>query len=306
MIFDCWWGWLDESFRWFIKDNYPWILFLYVPAACTSIGQPMDAGIIAKVKGKMRSLFSKCGPPPHPHTHAHTRARARHARMPPFATRLSLWWAPRRPSRCGRWLFDMVCDSLAANGNDAEKVEVPHDIKTLRQQIILSLGRANDMLRGEEAREGLVACWRKTTLLDAWEKQRETIVEAAMAAPKLFGHISWAGTGTPKARRCAAPPPQARPPPPLLLLAHHAPRYPHHGTAPLTRRRRAAAAQEHYEWDGGEEEEPEATDDGAADWAAMEDDLEDEHGWGVDEGDDDGAEEDEEEGSGEDGGDNDE
>jgi len=79
-------------------------------------------------------------------------------------------------------------------------------------------------------------------------------------------------------------------------------RHTNHGTAPLTRRRRAAAAQEHYEWDGGEEEEPEATDDGAADWAAMEDDLEDEHGWGVDEGDDDGAEED----GGEDGGDDDE
>ena len=28
-----------------------------VPASCTPVGQPMDAGIIAKIKGKLRALY---------------------------------------------------------------------------------------------------------------------------------------------------------------------------------------------------------------------------------------------------------
>jgi len=55
LIVDCWWGWLDASFRDFVKRNYPWIRLLFVPAGCTPVAQPMDAGIIAKVKGILRT-----------------------------------------------------------------------------------------------------------------------------------------------------------------------------------------------------------------------------------------------------------
>jgi len=57
LIVDCWWGWLDASFRDFVKQSYPWIRLLFVPAGCTPVAQPMDAGIIAKVKGILRAFY---------------------------------------------------------------------------------------------------------------------------------------------------------------------------------------------------------------------------------------------------------
>jgi hypothetical protein len=43
LILDCWWGWLGAFITW-LKDTYPFIKLVYVPAACTPKGQPMDAG----------------------------------------------------------------------------------------------------------------------------------------------------------------------------------------------------------------------------------------------------------------------
>eukprot|EP00966_Prymnesium_polylepis_P037282 865795-Prymnesium_polylepis.1 len=40
-----------------MATKYPWIRLLFVPASCTPVAQPMDAGIIAKLKGKMRKLY---------------------------------------------------------------------------------------------------------------------------------------------------------------------------------------------------------------------------------------------------------
>ena len=57
IIIDCWYGWIDASFREWVANKYPWIRFIYVPAACTPVAQPMDAGIIAKIKGKLRKLY---------------------------------------------------------------------------------------------------------------------------------------------------------------------------------------------------------------------------------------------------------
>ena len=37
--------------------KYPWIRLLFVPARCTPVAQPMDAGIIAKIKGLLRKLY---------------------------------------------------------------------------------------------------------------------------------------------------------------------------------------------------------------------------------------------------------
>ena len=63
LIVDCWYGswygWLDAGFKAFLADNYSWIRLLYVPGSCTPKGQPMDAGIIAKIKGKLRTHYNK-------------------------------------------------------------------------------------------------------------------------------------------------------------------------------------------------------------------------------------------------------
>lgn len=59
LIIDCWDGWLNKDFRKWLSDNYPNILRVYVPAACTPVAQPADAGHIAKIKGKMRHLHGE-------------------------------------------------------------------------------------------------------------------------------------------------------------------------------------------------------------------------------------------------------
>lgn len=59
LILDCWWGWLDKGFLDYVKAKYPWIRVLYVPAACTPVAQPMDAGIIAKIKGLLRRAYGR-------------------------------------------------------------------------------------------------------------------------------------------------------------------------------------------------------------------------------------------------------
>ena len=56
LLLDCWWGWLDKTFIDHTKTKYPWIKLVYVPPACTPIGQPQDGGTIAKVKAILRNL----------------------------------------------------------------------------------------------------------------------------------------------------------------------------------------------------------------------------------------------------------
>jgi hypothetical protein len=59
VLVDCWWGWLDADFRVFVRNKFPYIRLLYVPAACTPVAQPMDAGIIAQIKGFLRRLYGR-------------------------------------------------------------------------------------------------------------------------------------------------------------------------------------------------------------------------------------------------------
>ena len=51
LLVDCWWGWLDTGFRKWLKKEHPYVLLLFVPACCTPVGQPNDAGIKAILKG---------------------------------------------------------------------------------------------------------------------------------------------------------------------------------------------------------------------------------------------------------------
>ena len=53
LLVDCWWGWLDAGFRDWLHEEYPWVLQVVVPARCTPVAQPDDAGIIAMLKGKL-------------------------------------------------------------------------------------------------------------------------------------------------------------------------------------------------------------------------------------------------------------
>jgi hypothetical protein len=57
LIVDCWYGWIDAGFKEWLSARYPWLRLIFVPAACTPVAQPMDAGIIAKIKGVMRKLY---------------------------------------------------------------------------------------------------------------------------------------------------------------------------------------------------------------------------------------------------------
>lgn len=57
LLLDMWWGWIDPKFKKFVLDEHPWIKLVYVPAACTPVGQPMDAGIIAMIKGLLRKYY---------------------------------------------------------------------------------------------------------------------------------------------------------------------------------------------------------------------------------------------------------
>ena len=59
LIVDCWWGWLCADFRNYVKQSYPYIRLLYVPACCTPVAQPMDAGVIAKRKGLLRTKYGR-------------------------------------------------------------------------------------------------------------------------------------------------------------------------------------------------------------------------------------------------------
>ena len=54
----CTWGWLDGTFRRRLQTNYPWICLVFVLGSYTPKAQPMDAGIIAKLKGKLRAHYS--------------------------------------------------------------------------------------------------------------------------------------------------------------------------------------------------------------------------------------------------------
>ena len=59
LIVDIWWGWIDPKFKAWLASTYPWIKLLFVPGSCTPVAQPMDAGIIAKIKGKLRKYYGK-------------------------------------------------------------------------------------------------------------------------------------------------------------------------------------------------------------------------------------------------------
>ena len=67
LIVDCWYGWKDQdkrktliSFHHYVRNHYPWLQLLFVPAACTDLVQPADRGFISWLKANMRAFYTDC------------------------------------------------------------------------------------------------------------------------------------------------------------------------------------------------------------------------------------------------------
>ena len=65
LIVDFWYGWKEQdkkktliTFRHYVRDHYPWLRLLFVPAACTDLAQPADRGFISWLKAHMRGVIS--------------------------------------------------------------------------------------------------------------------------------------------------------------------------------------------------------------------------------------------------------
>ena len=65
LIVDCWYGWKDQdkkktliTFRHYVRNHYPWLRLLFVPAACTDLAQPADRGFISWLKAHMRAFYT--------------------------------------------------------------------------------------------------------------------------------------------------------------------------------------------------------------------------------------------------------
>ena len=65
LLIDCWYGWKDQdklktliTFRHYVRNHYPWLRLLFVPAACTDLAQPADRGMISWLKAFMRSFYT--------------------------------------------------------------------------------------------------------------------------------------------------------------------------------------------------------------------------------------------------------
>ena len=41
-----------------VKQKYPWTRLIFVPAGCTPVAQPMDRGVIAKLKAIVRRMYN--------------------------------------------------------------------------------------------------------------------------------------------------------------------------------------------------------------------------------------------------------
>lgn len=49
LLIDAWPTHLTESFRSWMKHEYPWIHVAFVPANCTPIAQPADCGLVSAI-----------------------------------------------------------------------------------------------------------------------------------------------------------------------------------------------------------------------------------------------------------------
>lgn len=58
-LLDCWYGDIDPDLRKFVREQYAWLLILYIPAACTSKLQPCDLALNRTVKHEAAEAFAE-------------------------------------------------------------------------------------------------------------------------------------------------------------------------------------------------------------------------------------------------------
>jgi hypothetical protein len=59
-VIDCWSVHCSKSFRdWLTKENGDWLVYLFVPACCTSVCQPCDVSLNRPFKAAFRLAFQK-------------------------------------------------------------------------------------------------------------------------------------------------------------------------------------------------------------------------------------------------------
>lgn len=59
ILLDCWYGHTDPAFRACIREKYPWLHLLFVPANCTSKLQPCDVAVQRPFKAGVAGAFRK-------------------------------------------------------------------------------------------------------------------------------------------------------------------------------------------------------------------------------------------------------
>ena len=172
LIIDCWWGWLDAAFREWLAAEYPWIRLLFVPAACTPVAQPMDAGIIAKIKAILRRSYGRW-------VVALTQEQIKGVRRPPIEPRPS---APNQPPLSSHL-------SHPTAGVKPEDIKIPADVPTCKKNLFLWLSESVAQLNKDKP--AIAHCWESTQLLRAWE--RDVQAEAARKVAELFPNYQAAG-----------------------------------------------------------------------------------------------------------------
>ena len=65
LVVDMWYGWCKQDknkkytkFQDYVYKHYPWLKLVYVPGACTDLVQPVDRGMVAYMKAKMRQHYT--------------------------------------------------------------------------------------------------------------------------------------------------------------------------------------------------------------------------------------------------------
>jgi hypothetical protein len=156
LLVDCWWGWLDAEFREWLKREHPYVLILFVPACCTPVGQPNDAGIIAILKGEHFILNS--------HFQILTQSIAGNLRL-----------------LYGIFVSTFTQEKLK-NGQD---VILPINETVVMKAKLAEWISESVKVMNEKKQEKVKHCWNKTGILAIWD-----VHERSMLTPQAFQEVA--------------------------------------------------------------------------------------------------------------------
>ena len=133
---------MDSGFRTWLKDNYPWIRLIFVPANCTSEAQPMDAGVITTIKAFLRKQY-------------------------------------------GEWAVGETVNQLDS-GIPVSEIKIASDVPSCKRNLFGWLSESVSHMN-LMCRVGMVRCWEKTKLLQAWN--HDVQLEAIQRASEIFPNL---------------------------------------------------------------------------------------------------------------------